>query len=123
MAQSGCVLREVGATNKTRLSDYEKAIGEDTAALMKVHCSNFQILGFTQSVSLPELAELAHQRGLPLLHDLGSGACWACLVCLTSQALGKACRMGQTWSAFPAINCWAGPRRVSSWGRPDTSTR
>ncbi len=74
MAQSGCVLREVGATNKTRLSDYEKAIGEDTAALMKVHCSNFQILGFTQSVSLPELAELAHQRGLPLLHDLGSGA-------------------------------------------------
>lgn len=74
MAQSGCTLAEVGTTNKTRLSDYERAIGEQTAALMKVHCSNYQIVGFTESVSVSALSELAHQRNLPMIYDLGSGA-------------------------------------------------
>lgn len=74
MAQSGCTLREVGATNKTRLADYEGAIGAQTAALMKVHCSNYQIIGFTQDVGVEALAALAHRHSLPLLHDAGSGA-------------------------------------------------
>ena len=74
MAQGGCTLREVGTTNKTKLHDYEQAITEQTAALMKVHTSNYQIIGFTQAVSMKELADLAHARGLPALFDLGSGA-------------------------------------------------
>ena len=74
MAQSGCTLVEVGRTKKTRLSGYERAIGEQTAALMKVHCSNYQIVGFTESVSVSALSELAHQRNLPMIYDLGSGA-------------------------------------------------
>lgn len=74
MAQSGCTLIEVGTTNKTRLADYERAIGDQTAALMKVHCSNYQIVGFTQSADIGQLSALAGQRGLPLIYDLGSGA-------------------------------------------------
>ncbi|MBQ4578928.1 MAG: L-seryl-tRNA(Sec) selenium transferase [Clostridia bacterium] len=73
MEQCGCSLREVGATNKTHLRDYEKAIGENTRALLKVHTSNFRILGFTQSVSLRELVELGREKGLPVIEDLGSG--------------------------------------------------
>lgn len=74
MEQSGCILREVGATNKTHPADYERAVGENTAALLKVHTSNYRIVGFTQEVPLGELAGLAHARNLPLLYDLGSGA-------------------------------------------------
>ncbi len=74
MAQSGCTLREVGTTNKTKVSDYQQAMGEDTAALLKVHCSNYKIVGFTESVSVESLAQLAKEAGLPLLYDLGSGA-------------------------------------------------
>ena len=74
MEQSGCFLKEVGATNKTHPADYEKAIGENTAALLKVHTSNYRVVGFTQDVPLEGLSEIAHRAGLPLLHDLGSGA-------------------------------------------------
>ena len=74
MAKSGATLREVGTTNRTRLADYERAIGERTRLILRVHRSNFQIVGFTEQPSLEELVELAHQRGLPVLEDLGSGA-------------------------------------------------
>lgn len=74
METCGATLREVGATNKTHLSDYEKAIGENTRALMKVHTSNFRILGFTESVPLAELVALGHEKGLPVIEDLGSGS-------------------------------------------------
>ena len=73
MEQCGCSLREVGTTNKTHLRDYERAICEDTRALLKVHTSNFRIMGFTESVSLQELVELGKQTGLPVIEDLGSG--------------------------------------------------
>ncbi|MGC8937768.1 MAG: L-seryl-tRNA(Sec) selenium transferase [Thermodesulfovibrio sp.] len=73
MAQSGAILREVGTTNKTRLSDYERAINENTALLLKVHRSNFKIIGFTEEVSVKELCELGKQRGIPVMVDLGSG--------------------------------------------------
>jgi len=74
MVQCGCSLKEVGATNKTHLRDYENAIGENTRALMKVHTSNFKIMGFSQSVPLADLVALGHDRGLPVLEDLGSGS-------------------------------------------------
>jgi len=73
IAQSGARLREVGATNKTRLADYEAAIGPETAVLLKSHTSNFRIVGFTAKASRRELAALAHSKGVVMVEDLGSG--------------------------------------------------
>jgi L-seryl-tRNA(Ser) seleniumtransferase len=74
MAKSGATLREVGTTNRTRISDYQNAINERTRLLLRVHRSNFEITGFTEQASIAELAALAQQRGIPLMEDLGSGA-------------------------------------------------
>ncbi|MCY4526131.1 MAG: L-seryl-tRNA(Sec) selenium transferase [Anaerolineaceae bacterium] len=74
MAGAGARLVEVGATNRTRRSDYERAIGPDTALLMRAHASNFRMSGFTAEVPLDELAQLARERELLLVDDLGSGA-------------------------------------------------
>mgnify|MGYP000693471277 CR=1 FL=1 len=65
---------EVGTTNKTHLSDYQNAITENTGALLKVHTSNFKIMGFCEEVSLEEMVELGHQHNIPVIYDLGSGA-------------------------------------------------
>lgn len=73
MKKSGALLREVGATNRTHVRDYAKAIGPDTAALMKVHTSNYRMVGFVKEVSAEELVALAHAHGLPVIEDLGSG--------------------------------------------------
>jgi L-seryl-tRNA(Ser) seleniumtransferase len=73
MAKSGAVLREVGTTNRTRVSDYERAITERTRLLLRVHRSNFEISGFTEQASTAELAALGRKRGVPLMEDLGSG--------------------------------------------------
>jgi L-seryl-tRNA(Ser) seleniumtransferase len=73
LARSGAQLREVGTTNRTRAADYERAIGEDTAVLLRVHQSNFRVVGFTEQPSLAELASVARRHGLPLVDDLGSG--------------------------------------------------
>jgi L-seryl-tRNA(Ser) seleniumtransferase len=74
MAQSRARLVEVGATNRTHLKDYQNAITPNTAAILRVHPSNYRIVGFTSQPSLAELAELAHSRGLILIDDLGAGA-------------------------------------------------
>ena len=74
LARSGATLIEVGATNRTRASDYAAAVGENTGVLLRVHPSNFRILGFTERPQLHELAELAQERGVPLVDDLGSGS-------------------------------------------------
>jgi L-seryl-tRNA(Ser) seleniumtransferase len=85
MLRAGGVLREVGTTNRTHVADYEAAIGPDTALVLKVHRSNFRLLGFTADVEAADLVALAHGRGLPVMDDLGSGA----LVDLTALGLPR----------------------------------
>ena len=74
MAKSGARLVEVGATNRTHLRDYQQAIGEETAMLLRVHTSNFRVIGFTSEVPAEEIAMLAKRRGLVSMEDLGSGS-------------------------------------------------
>lgn len=74
VAQGGCRLVDVGTTNRTRPSDYERAIGRETGALLKVHPSNFVIDGFTAEATAGELAVVARKHGVPFVHDIGSGA-------------------------------------------------
>lgn len=83
MAESGATLREVGTTNRTRIADYERAIGENTRVLLRVHPSNFKITGFAEKPSLEELVALGRRTGLPLVEDLGSG----CLVDLSTAGI------------------------------------
>ncbi len=73
MAKSGAILREVGTTNRTRIADYERGIGEKTRLLLRVHRSNFQIVGFTEQPSLEELVSLGRKHKIPVVEDLGSG--------------------------------------------------
>src|SRR5208282_4832978 len=74
MTKSNAVLREVGTTNRTRVSDYERAVTDKTRLLLRVHRSNFEITGFTEQPRLDELVALARKRNIPLMEDLGSGA-------------------------------------------------
>jgi len=85
MGKSGAKMVEVGTTNKTHIWDYEEKIGPDTALLLKVHQSNFQIVGFTEEVETSELMALGKKYGIPLMEDLGSG----CLVDLSKYGLLK----------------------------------
>ncbi|QUH20518.1 L-seryl-tRNA(Sec) selenium transferase [Alkaliphilus sp. B6464] len=73
MEQSGAKLVDIGTTNKTHLWDYENAIGENTAAFLKVHTSNYKILGFTDSVNVKDLVDLGKENNVPIIEDLGSG--------------------------------------------------
>ncbi|MGA2516483.1 MAG: L-seryl-tRNA(Sec) selenium transferase [Thermodesulfobacteriota bacterium] len=85
MKRSGALLMEVGTTNRTHLNDYQKAIGPQTALLLKVHTSNFRVMGFTSEVSLEDLVQLGKEHHLPVVDDLGSG----CLIDLTQYGLEK----------------------------------
>ncbi len=85
MAASGAVLREIGTTNRTHLRDYAEAINENTALLLKVHPSNYKIVGFTSTPEMHELTELGTERGIPTMEDLGSGA----LIDLSQYGLPK----------------------------------
>lgn len=94
--QGGAVLREVGTTNRTRISDYESAVGDATAVLAKVHRSNFYQEGFTEEVTVPELAGLAGRAGLLVLYDAGSGVLTLpdSLVASGEPALGRVLEEG-----------------------------
>lgn len=85
MSRSGASLVEVGATNRTHLHDYKEAISEETGLLLKVHCSNYRIIGFTSEVSNEKLAALGKEKNIPVMEDLGSG----CLVDLSRFGLLK----------------------------------
>lgn len=74
LSQSGAAMREIGTTNRTKIADYQKAINENTAMVLRVHPSNYKIIGFTETPPLAEIAELAHKKGLVIFEDAGSGA-------------------------------------------------
>ncbi|GAB4229126.1 MAG: L-seryl-tRNA(Sec) selenium transferase [Deltaproteobacteria bacterium] len=99
MAESGARLVEVGTTNRTRLSDYESAITERTALLLKVRRSNFSVHGFTEETSVSDLAALGARAGVPVLEDQGSGA----LIDLASRGVAGAVSLRQSLSAGPGI--------------------
>ena len=116
MARSGAKLVEVGATNRTHLRDYESAIGEETALLLKVHASNFRVIGFTSEVPLEDLLLLAGRYNLPVMEDLGSGS----LLDLSKYGLCKEPTVQEVVKAgidvvilSAAINCWEDRRRGS----------
>ncbi len=83
MRKSGAALREVGSTNRTRIADYEHAVTDETALIMKVHTSNYRIVGFTEDVSTADLVAFGQRKGFPILEDLGSG----CMIDLASHGL------------------------------------
>ena len=85
MEKSGARLREVGATNRTHLKDYEKAISKETGLILKVHTSNYKIVGFTEEIALPALVALGKKHGVPVMDDLGSG----CLIDLGRYGLER----------------------------------
>src|SRR5437867_995028 len=91
MAKSGAILKEVGSTNRTHPEDYEKAINEKTALLLKVHASNYKIVGFSSEVGLEQLVEIGRKHQLPVMEDLGSGA----LVDLSQSGLPKEPLVGE----------------------------
>ena len=108
MRQSGAKLIEVGTTNCTYISDYEEAITPRTAALMRVHSSNFRLVGFVHEASLEELATLANKNGLPLLDDLGSG----CFLDTTKFGLDSEPVVQQSVAAGSALTLFSGDKLV-----------
>jgi L-seryl-tRNA(Ser) seleniumtransferase len=106
MAKSSARLREVGTTNRTYLNDYARAIGPDTALLLKVHPSNYRIVGFTAEVSLAELVELGSHHGLPVMEDLGSGA----LIDLSAYGLPREPLVEESVKAGAAIVTFSGDK-------------
>lgn len=125
MAKSGARLVEVGATNRTHLKDYEAAITEETALLLKVHTSNFRIIGFTKEVEPAELVELGTRRGIPVMEDLGSGS----FVDLSKFGLqkeptvGEVIRAGVDVVTFSGDKLLGGPQAGLILGKKDIIAR
>jgi len=106
MSRSGAILREVGTTNKTHLSDYENAISPDTAMILRVHPSNFRIQGFTERPGLGELAEISRRRGIPLVEDIGSG----CMIDLRPYGIADEPRVRESLDAGVELICFSGDK-------------
>ncbi len=106
LARSGARLREVGTTNRTRLADYAGAITAATAVLLKVHPSNYRVVGFTEGVTTAELAELGRARGIPVLEDLGSG----CFLDLRSWGLPREPTVPETVAAGADVVTFSGDK-------------
>jgi L-seryl-tRNA(Ser) seleniumtransferase len=125
MEMSGAVLREVGTTNKTHLRDYAAAIGENTGAILRVHTSNYRILGFAEEPGLGALIELARKHNLPVIDDLGSGA----LVDLREYGLEQEPMARDSVAAGAEAVCFSGDKLIGGpqcgiiVGRRDTVAR
>ena len=124
MIKSGAVLREIGTTNRTRLADYEAAINEKTRLLLRVHRSNFAIIGFTEQPSLEELAALGRKHNIPVMEDLGGGAL------LPLRALGinesgvmESLRAGADLVTYSGDKMLGGPQAGLLSGREDLIKR
>lgn len=117
MAKSGARLREVGTTNRTRIADYEEAVDQEkTGLILKVHTSNFRTIGFTEEVPAPALVELGRRRGVPVMHDLGSG----CLVDLgigDEPTVRDAVQWGSDVVTFSGDKLLGGPQAGIILGR------
>lgn len=106
MREAGVKLVEVGTTNRCRLADYEQALTENTAALLKVHPSNYEIHGFTESVSVEKMAKLAHSKGLLCFHDWGSGSFYK----FSQGGLSEYSTAEQELSAGPDLLAFSGDK-------------
>jgi L-seryl-tRNA(Ser) seleniumtransferase len=121
MAKSGALLREVGATNRTHPADYENAIGDKTALLLKVHTSNYKVVGFTAEVTLEQLAAIGKKHRLPVMEDLGSGA----LIDLSKYGLpkepivGERIQIGADIVTFSGDKILGGPQAGLMVGKKD----
>jgi L-seryl-tRNA(Ser) seleniumtransferase len=120
LARSGARLVEVGTTNKTRAADYESAIGADTAAILRVHQSNFRVVGFTERPALEQVAQIAGRFGLPLVDDLGSGS----LVSYADEPrVGESLAAGASLVTFSGDKLLGGPQAGIVCGRADLVCR
>jgi L-seryl-tRNA(Ser) seleniumtransferase len=124
MAESGAVLREVGTTNRTSIADYERAINERTQLLLRVHRSNFAIVGFTARPTLGQLVELSQRTHIPLYEDLGSG----CLADLGAQGVAEpavraSVKAGVDLLSFSGDKLMGGPQSGILAGRRDLVSR
>jgi L-seryl-tRNA(Ser) seleniumtransferase len=106
LKRSGAILHEVGTTNKTRMQDYEDAFGSNTALILRVHPSNFRMLGFTERPGLNELVALARNLEIPLVEDIGSG----CLVDLSSYGIQNEPVVQESLSAGVDLICFSGDK-------------
>lgn len=125
MAKSQAILREVGTTNRTRIADYESAIGDKTKLLLRVHRSNFQITGFTEQPPLEDLVALGHKHKIPVLEDLGSGA----LMDLRSVGVSgeptvyESLRAGVDVATYSGDKMFGGPQAGLLTGTPELISR
>lgn len=112
IAKSGAVLREVGTTNRTRRSDYEQAISEQTRVILRAHPSNYRIVGFTERPSLEDLSTLAKDRGIPLFEDLGSGSVLELSDCgiMDEPTIAQSLKAGVSLLAFSGDKLFGGPQ-------------
>jgi L-seryl-tRNA(Ser) seleniumtransferase len=117
LRKAGARLREVGTTNRTRLADYEGAIGAETGLLLKVHPSNFRIVGFTETPPLAALGALARERKLPLVEDLGSGALSALPPPIEEPTVAASLQAGADLVTFSGDKLVGGPQAGLAAGR------
>jgi L-seryl-tRNA(Ser) seleniumtransferase len=124
VAQSGARLVEVGTTNRTRVSDYERALSSDTGAILRVHPSNFRTLGFVEQVEIEQLAELGAERGVPVIDDTGSGALASGVPELSEEPpVRRSVEAGCALVCFSGDKLLGGPQAGMLVGRADAIER